>query len=42
MYREFVAAVLPCLGLRDTLGAWQTIVAHLADAPRRRKRHFLS
>lgn len=42
MYREFVAAVMPHLGLRDTLAAWPRIVRQLADAPRRRKRALLS
>ena len=42
MYRELATAVLPGMGLRNTLASWNRIVGRLADAPRRRKRATLS
>lgn len=38
MARELAGAVMPPAGLRQSLHDWGTIVAALADTPRKRKR----
>jgi hypothetical protein len=41
MLREIHAAILPTVGLANTIDHWQEIARQLAEPKRKRKRHAL-